>query len=383
MPYQKTRQLIDQRLKNICGENYLFGLHWHGHPQIPSNLQNGTSIYWAILSSADDLFADQPKIVADKTLQESHTQLVCSTSETFFDYIRSFPITLDQFEKYVWFSDPHSFDFHLSKADKTQMCRGMFAKQLLRASQEYLSQNYSSILLHTLAQGSELSEETDPEILFKKFFTSFPVEEAPEETEVGAPPIPFSEPIAIYQHLDTAILVSADPLAVIKSFDQHQHQDWMERQSISSVQVATPQQLVSAVETTDMLGFRLLSYEHIWGKPILESVTLDLETLLLNAAQSITNLSIWQAGKSIFDFQAYKVTNHNHFSKLIHDLQNRVLNIQLQNELLSRFKLTPKGNPDIIIPGRESDPADRLKAICVTLSWWSGFYLNLLDDMRK
>ena len=215
------------------------------------------------------------------------------------------------------------------------------------------------------------------------FFQKIEFENKNRYRPEGAPPIPFSAPIAIYQNLDVAILVSTNPLEVMRNFDQKAWASWLDEHSFSTVQVVYPNQLIQSIKANDMLGYRLLSYEHIWGQDILESITLDLETLILNAAQTVSNLSVWHLGGSLCDFSKAHLSPQEFEGKLVHDLQNRILNVQLQNELLSRFKLTPKGNPDVVIPGREAPTIERLQAICETFSWWSSFYLSLIDEMDQ
>lgn len=66
--------------------------------------------------------------------------------------------------------------------------------------------------------------------------------------------------------------------------------------------------------------------------------------------------------------------------KLIHDFQNRMLNIQLENELLFRLGLIPaKFVPPEPLPDREASAKQRLTAIFQHLEWWADFYQAALQ----
>ncbi|MEM9775234.1 MAG: hypothetical protein AAF902_11690 [Chloroflexota bacterium] len=385
MPVSKIRSIVDTSFRNICGENYLFSLHWHGHPQIPTQLNEGVSTIWVVLSSREAIFKHRQALLEHEELSTIETNFILSSFDEFFDFIRADPVTANQLKENAIYSNKIPYIDNLEVDPTAQI--GFLAKNLLKASEDYITSRDQLSLL-ALSKILNLSESDQLTTILDSLFNQFACEESAASDQSAnkqskdCPPIDFPAPIAIYQRLDKGILVTCRPVEALQTIDQDSISKWMQGQSISALQVATPKQLVEAVKISDMAGFRLMSYELVWGQDILESVTMDLEILVLNCAQAVTNLSIWQVGAARLDYKAKGFYLDEYDSKLVHDFQNRILNTQLQNELLARFKLTPKGNPDIVIPGREAPAAERLKAICDTFSWWSGFYLSLLDDMQ-
>lgn len=370
-------KIVDTSVKKVCGENYLFSLHWHGHPQVPSQLSQGSTTAWVILASREAIFEHRQALFANEELRKTQAKFILSSSDEFSDFIRANPITADLFNQHACWSLQPSATVDTATRSKD----GFLATYLLMATEEYLA-GKNLLTLNALSQNFGLNPADDPTVQFTHLFNQLEPAKPTLYRPKNNPPVPFEAPIAIYQKLDKAILVSSQPTKVLNALDKTNWFDWMQQRSLESLQVATPHQLIQAVTQNDMVGFRLMSYELLWGQDILESVTIDLETLVLNSAQGVADLSVWQVGASLLDFQDQAANPSGHDGKLVHDLQNRILNIQLQNELLARFKLTPKGTPDVVIPGRETPATERLKAICDTFSWWSAFYLGLLDDMK-
>ncbi len=66
--------------------------------------------------------------------------------------------------------------------------------------------------------------------------------------------------------------------------------------------------------------------------------------------------------------------------KIIHDYQNKMLNIRLENELLTRFGKSEKFTPPEPVPDRETPPRERIDALFNQFKWWSEFYANAMEN---
>jgi len=63
---------------------------------------------------------------------------------------------------------------------------------------------------------------------------------------------------------------------------------------------------------------------------------------------------------------------------LIHDLQNRLLNVQLEHELLYRL-LSFERFDQPALPDRDAPSTERLDGIFEQLDWWSAQYVAKMD----
>ncbi len=71
---------------------------------------------------------------------------------------------------------------------------------------------------------------------------------------------------------------------------------------------------------------------------------------------------------------------HHQMGKLIHDFQNKLLNIQLEHELLVRFGIVQRFTPPEPLPEREAPNHQRIELIFKHFHWWTNFYT---DQMLK
>ena len=168
---QELHQSIDTRLKDICGENYLFGLHWCGHPEIPSNLKNGESVFWAVMSTIDDLFQYQKAMINDECLSQLNTRLICTSADIFFDYLRANPTGANQLKEMAWSSKDFSINHPINQKDAEKYCLGLVAKRLMEASSNYISNGSSQMLLQATAQNASLPHNLDSNELFDQLFS--------------------------------------------------------------------------------------------------------------------------------------------------------------------------------------------------------------------
>ncbi len=99
-----------------------------------------------------------------------------------------------------------------------------------------------------------------------------------------------------------------------------------------AIGVATAAQLRLSVSLDDPLDFCLQRFEHVWGEHPLAGVEPARDIIYRALARIASRLLIFDLPQAHI---AANTTNAVH--KVVHDLQNRILNLHLQVELLRRF----------------------------------------------
>ncbi len=77
---------------------------------------------------------------------------------------------------------------------------------------------------------------------------------------------------------------------------------------------------------------------------------------------------------------AYLTRPESEVGDIIHDFQNKMLNVQLESELLGRMGLVERAKPPMPLPGRESPPKERIDAIFGHLDWWTDHYTKAIQQ---
>lgn len=128
--------------------------------------------------------------------------------------------------------------------------------------------------------------------------------------------------------------------------------------------------LIYQLETPLDLFFKRI--KRTWGEDPLQNLTPTKYHQLRQAARRPSAI--------LLDVlpQAYLTSREDEMGKLIHDVQNRLLNVQLEAELLARLGLTTMAKPPVPLPGREASPQERINAILGHLDWWSEHYTQAM-----
>lgn len=125
------------------------------------------------------------------------------------------------------------------------------------------------------------------------------------------------------------------------------------------------------------LDLRFNKYAHKWGINFLDKLTPSSHQILRQAARVPSHILVDSLPHS---YLTASNSSDETLHKLIHDYQNKMLNIQLENELLFRLGLIPaKFVPPEPLPERDVSAPDRLDAIFQHLEWWAGFYQTALQ----
>jgi hypothetical protein len=140
------------------------------------------------------------------------------------------------------------------------------------------------------------------------------------------------------------------------------------------LQATTSQQLILIQQYESAVDFVLGRYHHVWGRDPLAGLMLPLQAVLQNAAKAPSRLLVEDIGG---DFICAASDEALHV--LIHDYQNRLLNIGLQHELLHRAHGFAAAEPDEPLPPRTAPFVERIEALADRLDWWAGYYTRELQ----
>ncbi|MBK8984715.1 MAG: hypothetical protein IPM39_01320 [Chloroflexi bacterium] len=137
--------------------------------------------------------------------------------------------------------------------------------------------------------------------------------------------------------------------------------------------VTTAVQLSLSLVYDNPLALALKNYRHSWGMNPLADLVTSRRQIMRQAATLPASIALTELPT------VYLTQDDSHLHTIIHDFQNRLLNVQLEHELLCRLGHTPRFVPPTPLPDRDAPPQQRIAAICQHLDWWSEFYLDQMS----
>lgn len=178
----------------------------------------------------------------------------------------------------------------------------------------------------------------------------------------------------IYDETGTTILVfdQLTPQKIVQT-------DWAKLAArlpagTKQLQVTTVEQISLSIMFERPLDLRFKKLKHSWGPNFLGAFNPNERQIMRYAARVPSRILVNELPQAYLT-QAGK---DEIFHKIIHDFQNKMLNIQLEHELLVRFGLCQRFKPPTPVPGRETPPQERVNALFQHLEWWSQFYADQL-----
>ncbi len=206
------------------------------------------------------------------------------------------------------------------------------------------------------------------------------IAESPDEwvdqATPNAPPL-IRDLRAIYEADNHLILVmpDLDPVALARRIASA---DWSQVASrvtdqYRGLRVTTPSLLRLVVKYEDSANYLVKSYHHAWGADPIGDVEISLPNALRGLARLPSALEV--SGLP----HAYVTAEDADLSMLVHDFQNKLLNIQLRSELLCRTLDIPASTPGKPLPERDAPPTERINGIFSHLDWWADHYAELLN----
>lgn len=148
-------------------------------------------------------------------------------------------------------------------------------------------------------------------------------------------------------------------------------------QTSGTLHVTTVAQFCLMALYDKALDLRFNKYQHKWGIHFLARLTPSSRQILRQAARMPSHILVDALPHS---YLTAANDSNDTLHKIIHDYQNRMLNIQLENELLFRLGLIPaKFVPPEPLPERDVSAKQRLDAIFQHLEWWANYYQTVLQ----
>lgn len=182
---------------------------------------------------------------------------------------------------------------------------------------------------------------------------------------------------AIYREADTMVLVFAHltPQQILRI-------NWTAlgeklADQCSGLKITTAAQLCLAYGYERPLDLKFMRLQHTWGQDFLGALQVDNTRIIRQSARMPSTYQI-----DILP-STYLTSTEDDIHKVIHDFQNRLLNVQLEHELLMRFGISQAYSPPEPLPGRDALPAKRIDAIFQHFGWWSDHYNQMLAQLAN
>ncbi len=140
------------------------------------------------------------------------------------------------------------------------------------------------------------------------------------------------------------------------------------------LQLTTPAQLRLVMQFEGAAEVALGTIEHAWGKDLLSELDIHRWRVLRDLAKQPSDILIDAMPRSLI------VSEDNDLPVLVHDLQNKLLNIQLRNELFNRIEYSVPAMPPKSLPDRDAPSEERIEAIADQLEWWAAFYHKEMES---
>ena len=134
------------------------------------------------------------------------------------------------------------------------------------------------------------------------------------------------------------------------------------------LQITTAVQLHLINELERPLDIVFQRYQPEWGDDLLAELTLSKRQILRQAARLPADVQINSLPN------AYLTQDDSKLHDIIHDYQNKLLNVQLEHELLCRLQGIEKFVPPEPPPDRSAPAQIRIDAIFKQLGWWAEYY---------
>ncbi len=300
------------------------------------------------------------------------------TEESFARFLTFFPHTAAHLHEYgqqvngraVPLADPGPMDpdwLRAVKAGQLLTASALLAPELLDGGRLKESERILDRLCrqHQIDRSLPLNQQIA--CLSELFEQAMPVD-LPEDQ----PPYGLKGLIAIYETLGDDFFI-VENSAAIQSIDFSEAVQELSDREVYSLQVTTAEQFRLITRVLYPLDIALRSYQRIWGDDVLQGLEIPQEAVLSHAGRFSLVLEADQFPNTLFMVESSPEFD----SKMIHDFQNKLLNIRLQNDLLHRLKISSAGEPPAL-PERTAPHPVRLQGIWEQFRWWSAYYERLL-----
>lgn len=138
------------------------------------------------------------------------------------------------------------------------------------------------------------------------------------------------------------------------------------------LQITTVEQLGLSIMFDRPLDLRFKKLQHAWGPDFLAAFNPTNRHIMRYSARVPSRILIEELPNIYMTQEDSEESLH----EIIHDFQNKMLNVGLEHELLVRFGLIERFIPPSPVPGRETPPQQRIAALFQHLEWWTDYYAS-------
>lgn len=144
----------------------------------------------------------------------------------------------------------------------------------------------------------------------------------------------------------------------------------------TGLELTTVEQMSLSILFDRPLDLRFKKTQHSWGPNFLAAFNPTQRQIMRYSARVPSRILVDDLP------HAYLVSDHSEESqhKIIHDFQNKMLNVQLEHELLVRYGLIERFVPPSPVPGRETPAPQRIAALFQHLEWWTDYYTRQIPN---
>ena len=268
--------------------------------------------------------------------------------------------------------------FGENSAELTLWRRGQQAKQLLDASALIATGNLPIDQQHALARQLQntacrlgASSDLSPIDQLIAAYTALDAQlDDAVQTQATDAPACLPQLVALYEEIDTAILVITDA-AQLRTVDWHAVR--AEFKQFNNLLITTTKQLNLLAHSELAVALGIGRYRLQQGQDLTSHLVVPLRAYLINAAQTIMAIYADSLPRGVMN------SAETDFGKLIHDVQNQLLKAQFQYELLNMIfdiseQAAPRLHSDRTLPFRK-----RIDALVAHLQDWVALYTALLN----
>lgn len=143
----------------------------------------------------------------------------------------------------------------------------------------------------------------------------------------------------------------------------------------TGLEVTTVEQMSLSIMFDRPLDLRFKKTQHSWGPNFLAAFNPTVRQIMRYSARIPSRILVDELPNAMLIQEDSEEVQH----KIIHDFQNKMLNIQLEHELLVRYGLVERFVPPSRVPGREIPAPQRITALLQHLEWWADFYASRIQ----
>jgi predicted nucleotidyltransferase len=193
--------------------------------------------------------------------------------------------------------------------------------------------------------------------------------------EILVPPPLINSLVAIYEYENKLLLVMSESESQ-RLTAEILNVDWAGvanriGDEYRNLEITTPSQLQLWLLYESPADYYLENLIHVWGSDPIENLEPEKWRVYRHLGRLPSNLQLIELP------HAYVNASEAELAMLVHDFQNKLLNIRLRSELLCRLEGTELQLPPESLPDRHADHEEGIRAINLHLDWWANYYTDL------